>query len=526
MKTALAILIALCATAHGASWYLDNAATGSNSGTSWENAWPDPPSVVWGASGVTAGDTLFISGGSTTKTYTNGFTVGASGTSANRIAIRVGQDAGHNGVVIFDGQQFGNSCTNNAVFTVHGRNFLDINGEVSGQKNMRFLNWRNSTNKNLCNVIYGDPSSDNRFTFLTISNVNTPIFQSWCTNNVVAWCDLTAFGDTCLAFNNSRTNSLGPWDSTLVFSNTFRCAFVWHPDGSGRNAPDGVQCGDSVSVFNNRFEIVWTATETNIANHNDYLQTGNGGWIKWYNNEHVDTQDSQCSPAHFGAASGFHDIRIYNNVFRFTDNQLLYDPIPQCIRMYNSSGLFGYTNVHILNNLFIDRTNATQAIYLAGDSGDAPGTNNILANNIFVNVGMETGAIWQLEKTTGAVQSAWVITNNIMYHPTPANARVNYLDVNYTVATWKADFDPSTGTNLPAWVSYTEYAEANDFRLLSSDTAALDLGLAFIDTFTTDHNGVTRPQGAAWDIGPFEFSSELPFVPGVRRLGGISLRRK
>lgn len=490
-------------TANAASWYVDNAATGANNGTNWANAWLDPTNVVWGVSGVTAGDTLYISGGSTSKTYTNVFTVGAAGTATNRITIRVGQDSGHNGVVIFDGQQFGKSCTNVGVITIN-RNYVTIDGEVNGQKNMRFLNWRNFTNKNFCNVIYGGSSFGNVFKYLTISNANTCIFQVWPTNHTVAWCDLTAYGDTVIAFNNSRGPTNSPWDSNLIFSNTLRHAFVWTVAGDGRNAPDGVQCGDSISIFNNRFEMLYTESETNAANHNDYLQTGDGGWIKFYNNELIDTQDSQCSPAHFNSPSGLHDIWIYNNVFRFTTNQPIYDTFPQCIRMYNQAGLFGYTNVHIINNLFIDRTNATQAVSIGEEIGDSPGTNNILANNIFVNVGMVTGVTWELFKSDGAGQSQWTITNNILYHTDPASVRVGYLGTNYTAAQWKATFDPSTGTNLPAFVSYIPYAEANDFNLLPSDTAAIGKGLTFNDIFTTDYNGNVR--GASWDIGPFESS--------------------
>lgn len=506
-------LLLLCLPTYAASWYLDNTASGSANGTSWANAWTDPASVVWGVSGVKAGDTLYISGGSTSQTYTNGFTVGASGTAANRITIRVGQDAGHNGTVIFDGQQFGNHCPESGVFIVHGRNYLTFDGEVSGQKNMQFLNWRNYTNKNLCNVIYGNPSSDNVFKFLVISNANTCIFQLWCTNNIVAWCDLTSYGDTVLNFNNSQTNATGnPWDSNLVFSNTLRCAFVWSSAGDGRNAPDGVQCDDSISIFNNRFGMLYTGlTETNVANHNDYLQTAHGGWIKWYNNELVDTQDSQCSPAHFGTASGFHDIRIYNNIFRFTTNQNFYgyDPLPQCLRMYNSAGLLGYTNVYILNNLFIDRPGTSQAIYIGNETGTNPGTGNVMANNIFVNCATNTTSFqWEFAPPDAGTISAWTITNNLYFTTNAANSVLKYTGTVYTVAQWKANIDPSTITNLPTFVSYTYQDENNNYRLQASDTVAKGKGINYSSVFTTDRDG--NPRGSQWDLGPFQFTAPSP----------------
>ena len=89
--------------AHAGDWYVDNAASGANNGTSWANAWRSPASVVWGSSGVKAGDTLYLSGGSTSKIYTETWSVGASGTASNpiRIAIDAGNPS-HNGLAIFD----------------------------------------------------------------------------------------------------------------------------------------------------------------------------------------------------------------------------------------------------------------------------------------------------------------------------------------------------------------------------------------------------------------------------------------
>lgn len=90
--------------AHAASWYVDNAATGSGSGTSWTNAWTSLATINW--TSVAPGDTVYISGGTTSKTYA-GIIYDDNGTSGAPITIDSGANSpsptGHSGEVIIDG---------------------------------------------------------------------------------------------------------------------------------------------------------------------------------------------------------------------------------------------------------------------------------------------------------------------------------------------------------------------------------------------------------------------------------------
>lgn len=52
------------------------------------------------------GDTIYISGGTVSKTYNGGFARPKSGTPGNVITISTGQDAGHTGVVIIIARGF------------------------------------------------------------------------------------------------------------------------------------------------------------------------------------------------------------------------------------------------------------------------------------------------------------------------------------------------------------------------------------------------------------------------------------
>ena len=93
---------------------------GSNNGHRGPNAWRGFGNIAWGS--IVGGDCLYISGGSTSKTYTTPLTVGAAGSSdSSRIMILSGQDAGHNGVVILSGVSL----------TLSNRNYVTVDGEGS-----------------------------------------------------------------------------------------------------------------------------------------------------------------------------------------------------------------------------------------------------------------------------------------------------------------------------------------------------------------------------------------------------------
>ena len=109
----LVLILLLCIVpvcANATLWYVDNAASGTNAGTSWTNAWESFADITWGVGGVVAGDTLYISGGASSQTYNETLTIGASGEESNRITIQNGQDANHTGTVVIDAQNSRTRC--------------------------------------------------------------------------------------------------------------------------------------------------------------------------------------------------------------------------------------------------------------------------------------------------------------------------------------------------------------------------------------------------------------------------------
>jgi hypothetical protein len=159
-------------------------------------------------------------------------------------------------------------------------------------------------------------------------------------------------------------------------------------------------------------------------------------------------------------------------------------------------------STHIYNNIFyhVGTNGSTHAVILARDLGEGGGaTNSIVKNNIFIDCG-PAGS-----DTTGwySFRDEWNET---------CEADYNYVS--------KGSFGAvSAGTvpvSDPAY-NFQKFYEVNginggdpkmvnlsahDFTLLS-DSMLIDAGTA-IDAFANDYLGMSRPQGAAWDIGPYE----------------------
>jgi hypothetical protein len=119
----------LCGLAQAADHYVDQNASGANDGSSWINAWESIIAISWGS--VAPGDTVYISGGSSSKTSNETLDVAASGSAGNPITITGGADPGHDGTVILDGQMsltYGVLIENTDYVTVRGLDVRNYTG--------------------------------------------------------------------------------------------------------------------------------------------------------------------------------------------------------------------------------------------------------------------------------------------------------------------------------------------------------------------------------------------------------------
>lgn len=509
---------------NGTNWYVDATATGAGTGTSWTNAWTTMGAVVWGESGVKAGDTLYLSGG----TYTSAWTVGASGTAGNPITIAPSAEAGHDGLVIFDFTATGTNSSTTAVTCQ--QDYVTFAGAVTNACHLVVRNLVNTVNRYTA-IAFDCTGADNViFDHVAATNVNSGIdFQSSSGAGVVVrYCNLAQVrGDRAIAI----VDGTAAWDTALIYSNNIECLYnETAPAGySGYYGPDPIWSGSGVTMFGNRIWYTPTSLYTS-SQHPDTVQC-TGDYVKFYGNTVLD-----------GAASGFdydcyahptpHDIWIYNNVFIGQTNCY---PIPCAIRFYtSSSAITSLTNFKVWNNVFAD-FDFDYWVIKFGSDGASPDWGNPsfsgveFKNNSFINCGTTSSydRIYKIDDSSAFTGSSFAFDYNLYWSATSPRY-VWFRGTNQTLTAWLAN-EPHSRTNQPSLTSYGLHASGNDFHLLAGDTAAKDFGVSEAAAFTTDKDGVTRPQGSAWDIGPYEYSAGStnaagPVVTfGTMSGGGFSL---
>ena len=493
VERAGAVIIAffMAISAHAANWYLDKDATGARTGVSWANAWTSPPQIVWGSAGVKGGDTLYISGGSVSKTYTEYWTVGASGSSGNPITIRPGQESGHNGVVIFDYSAGGTANGAQAAVTQSGRSYLTWDGEYNGQSHFRFQHLRNVMGRYLCRTFYNNGGDQHVYRYITITNCNNGMWEGV---RLVEQCRFEKMvGDYAI---NATHNTVEAFDQVIIRSNFIESA--WNnavaPGGSGNwTGPDGVWADHGVTLLHNVFLCTRVSYYTSDQ-HTDFVQA-TGNYIKCYANEFINIGDSAFDYGVYVRANP-HDVWVYNNLFRITT---ALDPYPEFFRFYGYGINVGsISNFKILNNTFVDHSGY---IMLRFDTfnGNPTASGNEIKNNIFCNIG---STIISIDASTGFNSGSFELANNVYC---VSSGGISYRGSSYNVSNWVRSVDTTSKTNLPLFASYTPLGVNNNLHLQPADTVAKDSGVDLSSSFTKDKDGKTR--SAPWDIGAYEYGS-------------------
>jgi hypothetical protein len=534
-------------SAQAASWYVDNAATGANNGTSWANAWNNPTNVVWAS--VNPGDTVFVSGGTTSKIYRNALIIGKNGTAGNYITVKIGQDAGHNGVAIFDGValSMNSSAQWNAIdgsrdpaFVAPTNHQQVIRGATAITNNIGFWvrDLRGGLDSDTSPVLwYFTGSSYNlRFSYIQVTGLsNTFAFNGGSTagydwRGTVAYFNGNSSSDMCsnvvfeylyFATNCSQQFAASAYPSNNFDAVVVKFCYIFNGGEDHFETGTGWTIRDSVIGPFNGFS----------KTHADFFQF-TASKIKVYNN---DIRESGNSVFRLQNYPGFnsHDIYIFNNlvtekVGRAVNGGTFNEPftvVPE--------GTVGATatmsNIIIANNLFFNTVSnydgGTRQLcnnpFVSFSNDKATISNMFLKGIKFVNnitidkhKGLNLPNPSQFQAfTTNDVwydyNTQWA-TNTLLEAP----LRVNYMGVAMTNGSGAYAFHNTT--NAPA---FTDVANDN-FELLSSDTAAKNTGYNLSAYFNFDALNRPRNVGGAWDRGPLERPQPATTPPGAFNLVG------
>jgi hypothetical protein len=253
---------------------------------------------------------------------------------------------------------------------------------------------------------------------------------------------------------------------------------------------------ENVQIYNNDLSrgLKWSGAPTIhtdlthvFAAHTNTQVTG----LKIYNNYYHGACGTNTTTALFGEGL-IVDPKYYNNLFVMDVNP------GNCsngmIYLKQDDGAL------ITNNTFISADGVT-AIELGGV------TNAVVKNNLFNNGGL---AIGPFSSASSVTESDY---NLFSSGETFLNGSWSQLDL----PTWKAahetfELNSRTGSSL---------LDGN-FKP-QSGSPAIDHGVSLVDYFIADKAGVSRPQGAAWDIGAYEYVSGEGDIVAPASPSGLSV---
>ena len=360
-------------------YYVDNSASGNNTGRSWSDAWVSFADINWSL--IQPGDVIYISGGDTNKTYYETLEIGTHGEPGNNVLISKGVDSGHNGEVIIDGQDrrdhgidFGpeNDYVTVRGFTIRNTNksSIKIKGKYKGSQG---------------NYGWKDPIIGSRVEYCRMHLTNSKGVLAKGTTRLYFYRNvITTTSNTSAQTDGyfSQASSHNTWDGdSIIISNQNRSPHC-----------DGIQINQDTSDIVKNCYI--EQNNSKGSNAQGIYATECWGTFLYYNNVVNLTKSTSNGITLRNLNIGSATVEIYNNVV-FAEqgadhaiycSEMVSPPMIKNNIVRSLSGGFG--------TIVITGSNTGGVSHNAITGGKSIGNNVITANPLFVN---ELGGTFTLQ---------------------------------------------------------------------------------------------------------------------------------
>ncbi len=480
----------------GSSWFVDRDATDPGDGKTWSSAWATFREIRWGYGGVQPGDTIFISGGSSSKSYAEQLVVGASGRPGSEITIRVGQETGHNGTVVI-------SNPSGVGIVIRDRAYVTVDGSVNNMQRLRISGCASHGVHVLKN------SHHIKLTYLEVDNNGNKAEHHGIYMN----------------HTNSDHSPAVEVSCSLIHDN-------WQDQIKGEGERGPKQYGRFLIHHNRIYNLTDDGIEHDMHgldffyNHVSKLRVGKGrghpdglqilaGYARIYNNVFADLSNPQCKDS--VNAYIFVDIysdtemeqccvRVFNNLVYQTQ-----DPVPKQywrgLSLAAEGKITALTDVLIANNTFVGLPAWGSMMFFRTQKShkirDIVYVNNII-DNCFRLTGGEALSLSPGEYTVGSWgdKAGVTIDYNVISAGPAGKTTIAYKSGWYRYADWER------ATGCQRSIAGNPAPLLDGAYRLNAKSPARGTGINLSDQFTMDLSGKVRPKTQNWDIGAYQHGTE------------------